>query len=149
MGKICLSRAIAGGLLAGLVINVIEFLVNSLWLAKEWEAVMTAMGKPPGNSPAQIVVFSLWGFVMGIVLVWLYAAIRPRFGAGPRTALTASLAVWILGYLLSMVPPLVLEIFPVRLGLISMAVGLVEIVVAGNLGARVYRENSGSAATAA
>ncbi|HSE60477.1 MAG TPA: hypothetical protein VLA99_17380 [Nitrospiraceae bacterium] len=29
--------------------------------------------------------------------LWLYAAIRPRFGAGPKTALYAGLGVWVLG----------------------------------------------------
>ena len=31
-------------------------------------------------------------FILGILTVWVYAAIRPRFGPGPRTALTAALA---------------------------------------------------------
>ena len=45
MSKICVGRVIGGGLLAGLVINICEFLVNGLWLAKDWEDAMRALGK--------------------------------------------------------------------------------------------------------
>src|SRR5207249_3963498 len=43
-------------------------------------------------------MFLAWGFLVGIFAVWLYAAIRPRYGAGPKTALCAGAAVWGLGY---------------------------------------------------
>ena len=35
-----------------------------------------------------------FAFLCGIAAVWLYAAIRPRFGAGLKTALIAGIAVW-------------------------------------------------------
>ena len=44
-------------------------------------------------------MFLAWGFLVGIFAVWLYAAIRPRYGAGPKTALCAGAAVWGIGYL--------------------------------------------------
>lgn len=34
------------------------------------------------------------GFVFGIAAVWLYAAIRPRYGAGIGTPVRAGIAVW-------------------------------------------------------
>jgi hypothetical protein len=34
-------------------------------------------------------------FVIGLAVVWNYAAIRPRFGAGPRTAVLAAVAPWL------------------------------------------------------
>jgi hypothetical protein len=37
----------------------------------------------------------LWGFVVGIAAIWLYAAIRPRYGPGAATALRAGFAVWL------------------------------------------------------
>ena len=30
-------------------------------------------------------MFTVWGFLVGIFAVWLYAAIRPRYGAGAKT----------------------------------------------------------------
>jgi hypothetical protein len=141
MGNINWTRVILGGLLAGLVVNVFESVLNGVVLAKEWEEAMKALGKPPmaGN---QIFMFVVWGFVVGIFAVWLYAAIRPRYGAGPKTAACAGLAVWGLGYLLASVGPIVLELFPARIMMIGLAVGLVEILVATILGAWLYRESA-------
>ncbi len=139
MGSINWTRVILGGLVAGVVINVFESVLNGVVLAKDWEAAMAAMGKPPmaGN---QIAAFVAWGFVVGIFAVWLYAAIRPRYGAGPKTALCAGLAVWGLGYLLASVAPLVLELFPARVMVIGLVVGLVEVLAATLVGAWLYRE---------
>ncbi|HYM11328.1 MAG TPA: hypothetical protein VEU62_11375, partial [Bryobacterales bacterium] len=72
-----------------------------------------------------------------------YAAIRPRYGTGPKTALCAGSAVWGLGYLLASVPPIVMHLFPARIIAIGLAVGLVEALVATLAGGWVYRESSG------
>jgi hypothetical protein len=77
---------------------------------------------------------------MGIVAVWLYAAIRPRFGPGPRTAVIAALVAWVLGYLLSMIPPAVMGLFPMNLMVTGMVVGLVELLAGTQLGAYIYKE---------
>jgi hypothetical protein len=139
MSSINWTRVILGGLLAGVVINVFESVLNGVVLAKDWEAAMGALGKPP-MSGNQIAVFVVWGFLVGIFAVWLYAAIRPRYSAGPKTALCAAAVVWGLGYLLASVAPIVLNLFPVRVMVISLVVGLVEVLVATLLGAWLYRE---------
>src|SRR3989442_15207595 len=118
MSRINWTRVILGGLLAGLLINTSEFILNGVILEKAWGAAMGALGKPTQLSGGQIAMFNVFGFLIGIFGVWLYAAIRPRYGAGPRTAVIAGLAVWILGYLLPNVGPISMDIFPVRLMLI-------------------------------
>ena len=149
MSNVNWRRVIGGGLLAGLVINAVEFAVNGLWLAQDWAAAMKALGKGGEYGVTQIVVFNLWGFAMGVFAVWLYAAIRPRFGAGPMTAYTAAVATWVPGYLLSMVPPALYGLFPVRLMLIGLAVGLVELILGTHLGAGIYQEEPAPSAKAA
>ncbi|MBI2073795.1 MAG: magnesium transporter, partial [Gemmatimonadetes bacterium] len=44
MGKINWGRVIAGGLLAGVVLNVFDFVVNGWLLSDQWTAAMTALG---------------------------------------------------------------------------------------------------------
>ncbi|MCE5306685.1 MAG: hypothetical protein LLG20_03495 [Acidobacteriales bacterium] len=149
MSKINGGRVIGGGLLAGLVINVVEFLVNGLWLAADWEAAMQALGKSGQYGAAQMIVFNLWGFGLGIFAVWLYAAIRTRYGPGSRTAYTAAVATWVLGYLMANIPPAVLGMFPVRLMLIGIAAGLIEVILATQLGAWFYKEEEAPVAKAA
>ena len=53
MQRINGTRVILGGQLAGVVINVGEYLVNGLLLADRWAAGMKALGRSPdlGASP--------------------------------------------------------------------------------------------------
>lgn len=139
MGKINTLRVIAGGLLAGLIINVCESVVSGLWLAADWDAALKAIGVS-STSTSQMAVYIVWGFVLGILAIWLYASIRPRYGPGACTAAITALALWIPAYLLSMVPPAMMGIFPMRLAAISVAVGLVELLIATLAGAWLYKE---------
>ncbi len=76
MGKINWKRVILGGLVAGAIINIFEWVINGVILAEDMEAAIRALGKHMGGG--ELVVFSVWGFLVGIFAVWLYAAIRPR-----------------------------------------------------------------------
>jgi hypothetical protein len=140
MGKLNWTRVILGGLVAGVIINVFEYVLNGVILAKDMEAAISTLGRQMGG--AQLAMFIAWGFLVGIFAIWLYAAIRPRYGAGPKTALCAGLAVWFLGYLLASVTPLALSLFPTRLMVIGLAVGLVEVIVGTLAGAWLYREEA-------
>ena len=140
MGKINWTRVMLGGLVAGLIINIFEFVLNGVVLAKDMEAAISALGRQMGGG--QLVMFTVWGFLVGIFAVWLYAGIRPRYGAGPKTALCAGAGVWCLGYLLAAVTPIALHLFPRRLMAIGLAVGLVEVLVGTVAGAWLYREKT-------
>jgi hypothetical protein len=85
---------------------------------------------------------------MGLVLVWTYAAIRPRFGPGPKTAVTAALVIWIVGG--------VLMSNYLMIGMMSMGswwmyaiAWLVNLVIATMIGARFYTEEGAPAMAAA
>ena len=82
MGKINWIRVILGGLVAGVIINVFEFALNGVVLAKDMEAAISALGRQIGGG--QLAIFIAWGFLVGIFAIWLYAGIRPRYGAGRR-----------------------------------------------------------------
>ena len=140
MGKINWTRVILGGLVAGVIINIFEYVLNGVVLAKDMEAAITALGRQ--MSGGALLMFSVWGILVGIFAVWLYAAIRPRYGAGPKTALCAGAAVWGLGYLLASVTPLALHLFPRHLMAIGLAVGLVEVIAGTLAGAWLYREET-------
>ena len=138
MGKINWPRVILGGAVAGLIINLFEFILNGVILAEDMNAAISALGRHLGGP--ELLMFTTWAFLVGIFAVWLYAAIRPRYGAGPKTALAAAAAVWFLGYLLAEVTPLALKLFPTRVMVIGLAVGLVEVIVGAMVGAWLYRE---------
>ena len=139
MGGINIGRVILGGLLAGLVLNVGEFVLNEVVLAAQWEAYMAEAGLPEFGA-GQAAVFIVVTFLFGIVLVWVYAAIRPRFGPGPKAAVIAGLTLWSIGWLLFGVSFAASGLFPVGLSLAPIPWGLVEVPLAALAGAWLYRE---------
>ncbi|HKD44082.1 MAG TPA: hypothetical protein VKD24_00380 [Candidatus Angelobacter sp.] len=141
-------RVIWGGLLAGVVINLVEYVTNGVILKEAWGQTMTALGKPTDISAAGIAIFNLWGFLLGIGAVWIYAAIRPRYGAGPGTAVRAGLAAWALAVFLANLSNYPLGLFPVRLLVITTVVALAEIVLGTVVGSWLYKEEAGKAETA-
>jgi hypothetical protein len=96
MAKINWTRVLLGGLLAGVIINVFEFVTNGVFVAAEWKAMMKALGRTTVPSAGGAVIFLIWGFLSGIGAIWLYAAARPRFGPGVKTAALTGFAFWAL-----------------------------------------------------
>jgi hypothetical protein len=142
MGNINLGRVLLGGIVAGIVINLFEGILNGVVLANQWATVMTGLGRLGTMSLKQIMAFNVWGFATGVLIVGVYAAIRPRLGAGPKTAICAGLIIWATAYVLGSAAPVFLHLFPVGLMAIGLAVGFVETMVAGLAGAYFYKENA-------
>jgi hypothetical protein len=141
MGKINMGRLILGGIVAGIAIDLLDYLVDGKWLAQRWADGMALLGKP-GFSPVQIIWFNVLGLLTGIAAIWLYTAIRPRFGAGAKTAIIAGLAVWFIGVFLPNVGLMYIsQLFSKHLTLYTTLGGIVEVVFGTLAGASVYREN--------
>jgi hypothetical protein len=139
MNNINLGRVVLGGLLAGLVLNIGEFLLNHFVLATQMIAFLAEhkFKEPSGNFIAVAVGLT---FLMGIVLVLVYAMIRNRLGAGVNTAIVAGLIGWFGVYLYTGIINGVLFGFTVNLIGISIAWGIVEYTLAAVVGAWVYKE---------
>src|SRR6185503_12542176 len=93
MGNINFARVLLGGLVAGLILNIGEVLLNDMVLKAQMETFFTEHKFAPPGTNFMIVAVGLT-LVMGFVIVFSYAAIRPRFGAGVKTAVIAGLFAW-------------------------------------------------------
>jgi hypothetical protein len=140
MGRINLKGVIVGGLVAGLVLNVVDYVFWGVLYAKDFEAALRAIGRPPPDS--LIPLFVLLDFLYGITLVYLYAAIRPRYGPGPGTAVRAGLIMWVIAGLLHSIGEAPLGFLPMRLYVIGTLVTLVLFPIAAASGAKFYRETA-------
>lgn len=140
MRQINWIRVLIGGIVAGLIIDVVQWLLNGVFLGSDWREAMQALGRPVHETAGSIVFYIVLGFAYGIMAIGAYAAIRPRFGAGPTTALYAGLGVWLLGYFLPLLTWMPMGLFPAYLVAIAMAVGLAEILLATEAGAWIYQE---------
>jgi hypothetical protein len=139
MQGINLGGVVRGGLLAGLIINISETILNVPVIGSDFEAALAGFDLPPIGGGA-IAVFVVICFLVGVLSVWLYAAVRPRLGPGPQTAACVGLVVWTLFILFPVVGNVVMGLFPPRLSLIAVVWGLVEMPVATIAGAWAYRE---------
>ena len=142
MGQINMRKVIIGGLVAGVLLNVVDMVLFGIVLKDQMAAAMAAVNRPaPSN--AQIPWFVFLDFVCGIFLVWLYAAIRPRFGAGPGTAVKAGLIGWFAIGLMNALFMWPAALMPHNLTIITMLVYLVQAPLAVVVGAKFYTEEAG------
>ncbi|HET9385199.1 MAG TPA: hypothetical protein VFO67_08635 [Gemmatimonadales bacterium] len=142
MAKINMQKVIVGGLIAGVVLNVVDTVLYGIVLKDDMAAAMAAMNRP-AMTTAQIPWFVFLDFVAGVFLVWLYAAMRPRFGAGPGTAAKVGVAAWFLGILLVNLFNWPAEYPPHNIAIISTLVALVSVPLATVAGAKFYTEEAG------
>jgi uncharacterized membrane protein len=138
MGKVNLSRVILGGIVAGIIVNVSEGLLHNMVMKTQFEEALKALGKTPPHSGTALFWWLVWGFIMGITAVWLYAAIRPRYGPGPATAARAGIAAWILSCVLMTIAMANLDLFPFNP--LVLVWTLVEAIIATIAGAALYKE---------
>ena len=140
MNKINLQRAILGGLIAGVVLNIGEFLLNSVVLGPQMREFMARRNLPADPGTNFLVVAVLLTFVLGIVIVWIYAAMRPRLGPGPKTAICAGLLAWFGIYLYSGIINAMLLQVPTNAIILALVWGAVQYSVAAIAGAWLYKE---------
>jgi len=138
MGKINLARVILGGLVAGLIINIFEYVLNGVVYASQWDAFMKMLNRQ--MRPGAIPFFVVSAFVGGIGVVWLYAAARPRLGPGPKTAALTGAAYWFFAYALPDANSVAANVVPGRLTVTVCLILLVGVILASVCGAAVYKE---------
>jgi hypothetical protein len=145
MGKINYGRVILGGIVAGIVATILDGFSQGVVLSKLMKAFAQSVNKPTDVSGTAILGMILLEIVFGIAAVWAYAAIRPRFGAGVRTATYAGLLTWIFQSLPGIAQTLG-GLMPLSLTFGFTALGLVSSVVATIAGAALYKEAASTAA---
>jgi len=138
MGGMNVGGVVKGGLVAGLVINVGEFILNGVVVAEAWAEVQAVLGIEQGA--AEMSVYVIGGFLMGLVGVWLYAAARPRLGAGPATAVKMGLVVFALACLWPIATFMTMGLLPRSLFHVSLVWEIVEVPLAIVAGAWLYKE---------
>jgi hypothetical protein len=87
---------ILSGLAAGVVANLLDYVIGMYILAEDMAANATrrnldlvAMSGTP-----VVVTWVIVDFLYALTIAFTYAAIRPRFGPGPKTAVIAALIPW-------------------------------------------------------
>ena len=152
MGKINYGRVILGGIVAGIISATLWLFFNLVLLGQRWADTGKALN-PSGHNAAglsaSLVSLYLMYIVGSILTIWMYAAIRPRFGSGVRIAVLVSVFVWTFGYVFPNWGWSLSGIFSRRLLFYNTLAGLVLIIVGSTAGAALYKEEATEAYPAA
>ena len=137
MARVNWSRIILCGLLTGIVWTVLSA-ISTWYLGADFNA---AVGGNKILAPsAGLVVFLLTvNLAGGIWAMWLYASLRPRYGAGAKTAVVTGFSWWIVGTLADATWGS-FGLVPVKSFLPLSGAALPEMIVATVIGAWLYIE---------
>jgi hypothetical protein len=84
------GRVVVAGLAAGVILNIGDALSGALLMHDEMQSMVTRLNLDPAVlTPAGAAPWIIVDFLYGILIVFAYAAIRARFGPGPKTAVVA------------------------------------------------------------
>jgi hypothetical protein len=89
-------RLALGGTLAGFLLIVLATASTVLLMGQQELLTRLQALLPLGHRFAALLFFVVGFMLLGIFMTWWYAAIRPRFGAGPKTAAIAGVSVWLI-----------------------------------------------------
>ena len=139
MGNINIGRIILGGLVTGVILNIGEWLLNGVVLASQMADYLTKHNFPQPTGSAIGVAMALT-FVLGWVMILGYAAIRPRFGPGPKAAIVAALFAWFGVVVYPNVIGAAFGFIPTNLLFLLLGWEIVEYIIAVMVGAWLYKE---------
>jgi hypothetical protein len=129
-------RMVLCGLLAGIVWIILGSIVTAL-LGRDFAALPNnRLGTP---TTGFILLNAVLDLLEGVSILWLYTAIRPRYGSSAKTAMIAAIAWWFI-VTLGDATWCSFGFFPART-VIPLIIGtLPAIMLATIAGARFYRE---------
>jgi hypothetical protein len=141
------KKVLVAGLAAGVLFVAVDMLTSGVLLGDRMAAELGASA--PGaleRIEAAVPLLIVLNLVFGILVAWTYAAVRPRFGPGPRTGVIAGAHVWVIATLayafLSIAGLVAWGTFA-----IMGAIWLVAIAGGGVLAGWLYSEDEPAAAT--
>ena len=142
MGRMNGMRVFMGGLVAGAFIFFANFLLHGLLLSADWKSAMTALGRPSTseNMGSSMALFACQALVVGFSAAWLYASIRPRYGAGAGTAARGGLWVWAMASLGPTFVNQAMGLLPSKLIVVPLVGDLIIILLASEIAGAIYRE---------
>ncbi len=135
------GQVIVGGLAAGVVMNACDWVINNYILNEMWQRALQARNVDVLGGPAELIKLVVIDFLLGVLIVWVYAGIRPRLGPGPGTAVIAAFTVFAAEALAT--ASFAGTLFSWDMFIRSSFLGLASTLAAGYVGGWVYSEPDG------
>jgi hypothetical protein len=134
-------RVLLGALVAGVVANICDFITNGILLVDDMNRMSARLNLNPDvvSGPSVMITWIVVDFVYAFLIVWTYAAIRPRLGPGPKTAAVAGLVI-VAAVTVVLVGFQQMGVFTMDSFIKSAVLSTITAVLAGLAGGAVYRE---------
>ncbi len=135
------GRVALGAFVAGVVANICDSVINGVLMVDDMNRMTSRLNLDPDvvSSQSVLVTWIVVDFLYAFLLVWTYAAIRPRFGPGPKTAMTAGLVI-VAAVTVVLFGFQQMGVFTLDSFLKSAALSTVTALLAALAGGAVYRE---------
>ena len=135
-----IPRLLLGGLVAGIVANAGDYVINAHLMVEEGDAMVQRLNLSIDKVQGAAMVWVAVDLLYGLLMVFTYAGFRPRFGPGPKTAVIASVTLWF-AICIVFAGLTAMGIYTQQAFIKSSALTLVNAVLAGLAGAYVYKED--------
>jgi len=139
------GRLILGGIVAGIVYFIGDGVVHGLLLKQQWATILSAINVDAEKALKTPAIFGTYDLIKGLVAVWIYAAIRPRFGPGAKTAVIAGIVTWLAAIPLPLIGLIPMKFFSASFVGLWAAYALIPMIVGALVGAWLYREGGAAA----
>jgi hypothetical protein len=134
------NRIVTGGLLAGIVFVLFEIGAEPLFRG-QMDEMFARLGLPMPGEGAMIGRIAAL-LVLGILTVWLYGALEPRYGRGRSTAVLSGGVVWALTCPFAGAMLYSFGIFTAQFFWMTAVYSLPQSVVSALAGAWLYRRRT-------
>lgn len=138
------KRVVIGGIAAGVAVFLVDGLAGFV-LAERYRLLQQA---GVYNQNPRLPFYPVWLLLtlcLGLGLAWLYAAVRPRLGPGPRTAALLGLVVGLMMHTPGNVATFAWTHEGGFVAFVRLAAGLVGTVVGALVAGALYQEGATAA----
>ncbi len=136
-----IGKLILGGFVAAIIYFIGDGVVHGALLKQQWASILGAINVDAEKALKTPAIFGLYDLIKGFAAVWIYAAIRPRFGAGAGTAVIAGLIAWLVAVPLPLIGLIPMKFFPPSFVALWSAYAIVPMILGALVGAWLYRED--------
>jgi hypothetical protein len=142
--RVSWGRLLAGGAVATLICFATDGFLHERLLGADWKALGDALGlkqQPEEGHGTALISFFDFELGRGLGAVFIYVMMRARYGAGPKTAVGAAVASWLISSVSGPAQFIPLGFYSTALWMKVAGFQLVTSVASTLAGAAIYREN--------
>ena len=144
MKQLDIVRLVMAGLVSGIVIYVVESILNGVILAADWKAWSVVASQifrmPPETN--SLIFWGIQALIAGWAGTFVYAAIRAWVGVNLRAAYISGLAVWAVGWLGMSFDKLALGIEPNKMIFYNLLAALLACLLGQVAASFIYRDKT-------